>query len=266
MAPYHGIITAGLRNNRRYIMNSTPVPSLHYKSPVKHHQQLSPPVVLSFPDKHLLMWSTELARNLPGIHHQARESGNPRIDFMEVFGDAFEHFDDREKLSEAGQWVYAVISSLEQTQYSPDPFCVRIREPQNPLALRIDDMLFYRSASNFPMEYHAAEQILHLFQAISDILQEDRRLGVFEGFLSYEFFCTAMYLAPYISDILHGPGMLMLLRAISSMSGHDYDMTKRLIELLPMREQDDLLNAAFQYYELENKILGRQIIKIITGI
>lgn len=268
MAPYHGIITAGLRNNRRYAPNSLPIPPLHYKSPVKHLERLSPPVVLSFPNGNdVPMRSTELARNLPGIHHQARERGNPRIDFMEIFGDTFEHYDDREKLSEAGRWVCAVIKGCEQTQYLPDPFNVRLIDlEENPLRSRIDDMLFYGTVGDLQMESHAAQQILHLLQAISDILLEDRRFGVFDGFLCYEFINTALYLTPKISYVLGGAGVLILLRAVALMSGHDIDIIKELIQTIPCVEQQDLHRFAQDYWEIENKELGRLIILIFAGV
>ncbi|KAI9649656.1 hypothetical protein NHQ30_002237 [Ciborinia camelliae] len=267
MAPYHGIITAGLRNNRRYVSNSVlPIPSLHYKSPVKHLERISPPVVLSFPERDVRMRSNELARNLPGIHHQARERGNPRIDFMEIFGDTFEHFDDGEKLSEAGRWVCAVISSLEQTQYYPDPFGIRIREIENPLSSRIDDMLLYCSVGNHPMENHAAQQILHLLQAISDILLEDRRLGVFDGFLFYEFIGTALYLTPMISHVLGGAGVLILLRSVVLMSGHDVDIIKDLIQTIPYLDQQELQTCAQDYWQIEKKELGRLLLLIFAGV
>ncbi|KAF7869630.1 hypothetical protein EAF04_004414 [Stromatinia cepivora] len=267
MAPYHGIITAGLRNNRRYAPNPLPIPPLHYKSPVKHLERVSPPVVLSFPKRHdVPMRSSELARNLPGIHHQARERGNPRIDFMEIFGDTFEHYDDRDKLSEAGRWICAVINSLEQMQYYPDPFGNRITDMENPLSSRIDDMLFYGSVGNQQLENHAAQQILHLLQAISDILLEDRRLGVYDGFLFHEFIHTALRLTPIISYVLGGAGVLILLRAVVLMSGHDIDIIKELIQTIPYPDQQNLQMHAQDYWEVENKELGRLLILIFAGV
>ncbi|CAD6448672.1 3575ac65-4555-466e-a2b5-a124536e2e7d-CDS [Sclerotinia trifoliorum] len=266
MAPYHGIITAGLRNNRRYAPNQLPIPPLHYKSPVKHLERVSPPVVLSFPKGHdVPMRSTELARNLPGIHHQARERGNPRVDFMEIFGDTFEHYDDPDKLSEAGRWICAVINSSEQMQYCSDPFGNRITDMKNPLCSRIDDVLFYGSIGNRQLENHAAQQILHLLQAISDILLEDRRLGVYDGFLFYEFIHTAIRLAPIISYVLGGAGVLILLRAVVLMCGHDIEIIKELIQTIPYRDQQSLLMHAQNYWDVENKELGRLVILIFAG-
>ncbi|QSZ34270.1 hypothetical protein DSL72_005860 [Monilinia vaccinii-corymbosi] len=267
MAPYHGIITAGLRNNRQYVPKTLPNPPLHYKSPVKHLQKLDPPVVLSFPgQRDMMMPSNHVSRNLPGIHHQARERGNPRIDFWDIFGSSFEHADDPEKLSEAGQWVFAVINSLEETQYCLDPFGIRIREMGNPLSARIDDMLVYGSAGNQQMENLAAQQILHLLQAISDILLEDRRLGVFDGSLFYEFIETALYLTPIISHVLGGAGVLMLLRAVVLMSGHDVGIIKELIRTIPFPEQQALIPCAHDYWNLERKQLGRLLILIFAGV
>ncbi|ESZ95885.1 hypothetical protein SBOR_3698 [Sclerotinia borealis F-4128] len=266
MAPYHGIITAGLRNHRRYTPNPLPIPPLHYKSPVKHLERISPPVVLSFPGRDVRMSSTQLARNLPGIHHQARERGNPRIDFMELFGDTFEHSDDDQKLSEAGRWICAVISSLEEMQYYPDPFGIRIEDLENPLSSRIEDMLLYSSVGNHQMENHAAQQILHLLQAISDILLEDRRFGVFDGFLFYEFIETAHYLTPIISHVLGGAGVLILLRAVALMSGHDVDIIKELIRTIPFHDRQSLQLCAQDYWQIEKKELGRLLLLIFAGV
>lgn len=267
MAPYHGIITAGLRKNRRYTQNGFPQPiaPLRYKSPVKHVERLSQPVVLSFPGQDVMMRSTEVARNLPGIHHQARERGNPRIDFMEIFGDTFEHFDDPDKLSEAGQWIFAVINSLELTQYVPDPFGIRIRDMENPLLARIDDLTVYGSMGNQQMENFAAQQILHLLQAISDILLEDRRLGVFDGFLFHEFIDEAFLLTPMISRTLGGAGVLILLRAVSLMNGHDIETIKQFIQTIPFYDQQELQQHAQDYWEIERKELGRLLLLIFAG-
>lgn len=267
MAPYHGIITAGLRNNRQHIPTALPNPPLHYKSPVKHLQKLNPPVALSFPNQRdMMMPSNYVSRNLPGIHHQARERGNPRIDFMDLFGSSFEHADDPEKLSEAGRWVFAVINSLEETQYCLDPFGIRIEDIENPLSARIDEMLLYGSVGNQQMENLAAQQILHLLQAISDILLEDRRLGVFDGSLYYEFIDTALYLTPIISQILGGAGVLMLLRALVLMSGHDVGIIKETIHMISIPEQQALLSYAHDYWNIERKQLGKLLILIFAGI
>ena len=267
MAPYHGIITAGLRNNRRHAPNSLPIPPLHYKGPVKHIERTSPPVVLSLPNGNdVPMRSIELERSLPGIHHQARERGNPRIDFMEIFGDTFEHFDDHEKLSEAGQWICAVINDSEQTQCYPNPIGVSLGDMENPLFSRIDNMHHYGLLGDLHMESFAAQQILHLLQAISDILLEDRRLGVYDGFLFYEFIKTAYWLTPLISHVLGGAGVLILLRAVVLMSGHDVDVIKRFIAATSCPDQQDLMKFAQDYWEIEKKELGRLILLIFAGV
>ncbi|KAF7947774.1 hypothetical protein EAE96_008853 [Botrytis aclada] len=267
MAPYHGIITAGLRNNRRYALNSLPIPPLHHKGRVKHIEKTSPPVVLSFPNGNdVPMRSIELERNLPGIHHKARERGNPKIDFMEIFGDTFEHFDDRERLSEAGQWICAVISSSEQIQCCPSPIGVSFGDIENPLLSRIDDMHHYGLLGDLQMESFAAQQILHLLQAISDILLEDRRLGAYDGSLFYEFVKTAYWLTPMISHVLGGAGVLILLRAVVLMSGHDVDTIKRFIAAITCLDQQDLMKFAQDYWEIEKKELGRLILLIFAGV
>ncbi|KAM3072357.1 hypothetical protein ACMFMG_009166 [Clarireedia jacksonii] len=253
MPPYHGLITAGLRNNRR--MNAIMPPN--HINPVKRSRGLPTRVI------EMIMSANQLSRNLPGIHHQAREMGNRRIDIVNLLDDSFEHLDDYERLSEAALWVYACIVNLEHMHYAPDPFGLRITAPSNPFAVRMEDVLEARALGDYQLEHQRAEQLLHLFQAVSDILQEDRRHGAPDGCLVSEFLNTAAFFTPYISRMLQGPGMLLLLRAVATMSGHDEMMLRELIRLIPREEQRDLYDWAWIYWQQENMILGLQIVEIL---
>jgi hypothetical protein len=259
MPPYHGLITAGLRNNRRIHAIMPP----NHISPVKRSRGLPTRMVVNSPGQEMILSANQLSRNLPGIHHQARELGNRRVDMVNVLGESFEHLDDYERLSEAALWVYSCIMSLEQMNYAPDPFGLRITTPSNPFAVRMDDVLEARAMGDWQLEHQRAEQLLHLFQAVSDILQEDRRRGALDGCLVSEFLDTATFFTPYISSMLQGPGMLLLLRAVATMSGHDEMMLRHLIRLIPRDEQRDLYDWALLYWQQENMILGLQIVDIL---